>query len=442
MESYNINQASQIEDKFQRTGNTGLSDLLSYNMKELEQNIKIAQFQSELLENTKINDGQYVNSNNDDNTNDILDFKCPICMMTTLKPQECSNCQVFFCVDCCDAMTAKNRIECPTCRSEMKLKQLNRILQNLLKEQKMSGCPIQNCEKQNKIMKYQELWNHLTNGDCKTIKVQCPLKCGLNFKIEDFQQHLCLCDKIEYTCQICELVLSNDKNELTSHDCTSYLKQQNQELQLKSQILDKEKSELDGMYKMIIERLEQQLLSKSEKMEEMKQSQVGRVSQANIQQLNQQKQSANLAVVMIHNKPLQRMFFEDIKQIYKFGPSVLWRCDANQYNGCLSGQTFEQPFIRDVNESFYNCIICRFDLCKKCYKAYKDIHHHKLVKTTIKNISLSTNKYSGGYKCNAVLFKGCVANSPWNQDPKSILYHDPDSRFDVCEGCVQKYKTE
>eukprot|EP00347_Sterkiella_histriomuscorum_P021173 403334971 len=432
--------------KFVRAKNIGMKDLLQFNLKQLESNIKIAEFQSEIVGNNGIVDEDFVEDNNNKQSDGILDFKCPICMMTTLQPQECSKCQVFFCVDCSEAMKTKNTFECPICRNDLQLNQLNRILLNILREQKMTGCPFKDCDRHNKTMKYHELMTHLTTGDCQNIQVQCPLECGLKFKIQDLEGHLNICDKMQFNCQNCGEILSNEKNVLCQHDCSVYLKQQIEFLQQRYENLKIEKIEQEGMYLNLIDGLEQSLVDKDKQTEEMKQKlqMERRVFARKFKLINYFAFKSNsTVVVMIHNKPLRRIMFEQIKSIYKLKDEAKWRwkCDANQYKGCFSGQTEASPYGQDMNEEIYNCPICTFDLCKKCYKAYKDIHHHKLTKITFKNLVLIAKEYQSGWRCDAAKFKGCVKNSPWNDDPKTYLFHNPDSRFNLCEKCVDEYKS-
>ena len=92
------------------------------------------------------------------------------------------------------------------------------------------------------------------------------------------------------------------------------------------------------------------------------------------------------------------------------------------------------------DEVVYHCPDCNFDLCEDCLNEYGYIHYHSMERLTYLQLKERYDEYSSGWGCDGRFFRGCENEGKRFKNDFSILYHDADAKFDLCEKCVHTYK--
>jgi len=81
-------------------------------------------------------------------------------------------------------------------------------------------------------------------------------------------------------------------------------------------------------------------------------------------------------------------------------------------------------------------------MCTKCKDHHGEIHHHKLEKLTLSQVRERQAGYEDGWGCDIRLVKGCPNEGKKFNDEFSVIYHNADDMFDLCEKCAQFYKVD
>ncbi len=70
---------------------------------------------------------------------------CPICHLHTYKPCACQDCDNFFCEKCIGIVKGSPQKICPTCKSNLKTRNLTRLEKEVFNDSITNGCPRQDC---------------------------------------------------------------------------------------------------------------------------------------------------------------------------------------------------------------------------------------------------------------------------------------------------------
>ena len=144
----------------------------------------------------------------------------------------------------------------------------------------------------------------------------------------------------------------------------------------------------------------------------------------------------------IHATKVQRMTLFNVRQIHT-GEYEAISCDGRNFNGCKTAKEGDKDVRRtDEAEKLFHCDKCGYDMCKPCMSSYGEIHRHPMEEMTYAELKERDGNYSSGWGCDCRHFKSCRTD-PYegfqSEDQYSVVYHDADAFFDLCEKCADFY---
>ena len=300
------------------------------------------------------------------------EIECPICNLLIIEPKQCPDCQSTLCSEC-----ASDCKKCPICRKEVKYQKsimLNKLLSKL-------SFHCQNCKEE---ILYDNLISHYEEkGNCKS---------SSNINEED-----------NYKKKYFEVLEKLKKLEIENCKLETKLESANYKLKCSEDKNNETISSLKSMNDMLLKKESERndLLMKS--IEDFRKNKSAGISKDNNNiNLNKKEtfKSRYHNHILNYKKPEYKIAQCDICRRNIFHIKN-YHCEKCQFDMCPNCKAIEEeyfiikistplhqhPLKYKGNEyvaicdlcgisskepfSFYNCNNCKFDICEKCFRAFK-----------------------------------------------------------------------